>query len=248
MFNINQKWTKAVLTSCPHGNHACTVAQDNVMAIVEDRKPDERICLGDLDDFAALRAGATGTSDEYSNLEEDYKSARQWQLRYRPTKRCDGNHDVRIRKLLNDPRGRLSMLAKLVVNGIDEVDRENHTEVKPYHQKKGWFLLGDVKAGHGWMYNEQAIRDHAETYGEGRYKVIHGHLHVPGMAYGRTANAQPAYCVGLLGDPDKFDYAHTRRNWLRWAHGIAIVEYTDTQSRVELITARCNHGEPEVWG
>lgn len=140
------------------------------------------------------------------------------------------------------------MLAKMVVNGIDEIDRENHTEVKPYHPKRNWFNFGDSIAGHGWMFNEQATRDHVETFSEGKYKVIHAHTHVPCMAYGRQSNALPGYCVGMIGDPDKFDYAITRRNWLRWSHGAIKIEYTDTQSRIELITARCNHGEPEVWG
>lgn len=243
MANINQRWHKAVLTGCPHGNFACPVAQDNVMAIVEDFRPDVRVCLGDLLDLAALRSGAHGTADEHASLEDDYNSGVEWLRRYRPTHRCHGNHDHRIYKLLNDRRAVLSRLAQLVVADIEAVDAENHTEVRPYHMRRGWFQFGDTLAGHGWMYNEQALRDHAETFG----KCVIAHLHVPHMSSGRTLKPTPAWCVGTLADPDRLDYAQTRRNTLRWAHGLVQLEYTETQCEVRLITATCNHGEPETW-
>jgi hypothetical protein len=213
------------------------------MAIVEDFDPHERVCLGDLHDYAALRSGASGTADEFSDLELDFDAGIQWLRRYRPTKRVHGNHDHRIYKLLNDPRAKLALLAKAVTLSIQEVDDENETDVKPYHMRRGWFQFGDLLAGHGWMFNEHAVRDHAETFG----KCVIAHLHVPSMVYGRTAKPTPAWCVGTMADPDRLDYAQTRRNTLRWAHGVVLVEYTDTHAEVQLITATCNHGAPEIW-
>lgn len=214
------------------------------MAIVEDFQPHERVCLGDLHDYAALRSGSSGTADEYSSLTDDFHAGVNWLRRFRPTKRCHGNHDHRIYKLLNDPRAKLATLAQWVVRDIAAVDEENGTEVKPYlPMRRNVFRFGDHFAGHGWMYSEQALRDHAETFGN----IIIAHLHVPGMAYGRTLHTSRATCVGTMADPDRLDYAQTRRNTLRWAHGVVQLEYTDDQCEVRLITATCNHGEPEHW-
>jgi hypothetical protein len=239
---INQQWKKALAVGCLHSAYACPVAMDNVMALVEDLKPDERVDLGDLHDFAALRKGASG-GDELTDLTADYDLGIRWLKRFRPTKRCHGNHDHRMYKLLNDPRGKLALLAKMVVDGIRSVDEENGTEVKPYHQRRGWFQFGDTLGGHGYMAGAHGMRDHAETFGN----CVIAHLHVAGSAAGRTRNRARCYCVGTMVDPDNAEYAVNFRNWNAWQHGAAEIEYTDTQSHVRLYTAFCNHGGPEVW-
>lgn len=242
-FAITQKWTRFVAVGCVHSTHACPVALDNVMAFVNDYQPDERIDLGDVHDWAAFRSGAKGTNDESADLAVDFDAGAEWLKRFRPTKRCEGNHDYRIHRFLDDRNAVVRYCAGKVVEAIRAVDAENGTLVKPYHQRKGWWQLGDTGFGHGWMFNEMAIRDHAETYG----KCVIAHLHVPGMMIGRTKEAPPCWCVGTLADPDKMEYAQMRRNTLRWGHGLVEGEYSDKQCIVRLRTARCNHGEPEVW-
>lgn len=242
MANVNPHRRKALMVGCVHSAHACEVAMDNVMALVEDINPDERVDLGDVHDFAALRKGATG-GDELTDLTLDYDIGIQWLKRFRPTKRCRGNHDERMYRLLGDPRGKLGLLAKMVVRGIEEVDESNGTEVKPWHQRRGWFQFGNLLGGHGYMAGMQAMRDHAETYGN----CVIAHLHVAGMAAGRTLKPSNCTCVGALIDPDKAEYALSFRNWNAWRHGAALVEYTDTDAHVQLFTATCNHGGPEIW-
>lgn len=246
MANIIQNWRRFTATSCLHSTHACTVALDNAMAFVEDYEPHDRIDLGDLHDFAALRTGAAGTNDESESLIEDFDAGISWLRRYRPNKRCLGNHDHRMYKAQYDRRAALSHYSRMVVNAIAEVDRENEAEVLPYFpMRKNWFILGGTYFGHGFMFNENAVRDHAEMVGA---PVVIGHLHVPQMVAGRTFKSTPSYCVGTLSDPDHHDYAMTRRNTLRWAHGLVYGEYSDKTCHVNLLTAECQHGAPEDWG
>lgn len=239
---INQHRRKALLTGCVHSVHACPVAMDNVIALVEDIRPDERVDLGDTHDFAALRRGAS-EADQLTDLTADYDIGIEWLQRFRPTKRCLGNHDKRMWDLLNSKRGNLALLARMVVQGITAVDEENGTEVKPYHQRRGWFQFGDHLAGHGYMAGAQAMRDHAETYGN----CVIAHLHITGAMSGRTLRPSRCTCVGALIDPNKADYAVNFRNWNAWRHGAVLLEYTDTDAHAELFTATCNHGGPEVW-
>ena len=225
---------------CSHGPMACPVAQSAVLEFRRQFEPEVVIDLGDVNDWAAFRSGA-GAQDLDESLVEDFAASRDWLQRYRPTHRCLGNHDVRLVKLQNHPNKIISYATSKLLNEVAEVDRESGTVVKPYSQREGWHIFGGTRWGHGWAYNEQAIRDHAETYG----RCVIAHLHVPGTAMGRTLEAPQAWCVGMIGDPAKFGYASERRNTLRWKHGMVWGYFNDTQSHLYLESWECKHGGKE---
>lgn len=240
---VLSKWTKFVAVGCVHSTYACPRATDAVIGFCERYKPDVRIDLGDVHDFTAFRSGAKGTKDESASVALDYNAGVDWLKRYRPSHRTLGNHDARIYKLLDHPSAIVAHCAGKVVEDLRQVDEANGTIVKPYHMRGGFFRFGDTLFGHGWMFNEMAIRDHAETFG----KCVIAHLHTPGEAWGRRGDQPTAWCVGTLGDPDKFDYAQARRATLRWAHGFVWGEFNDDFCVVRLERQVCGHGGHEHW-
>jgi hypothetical protein len=240
---IVSKWTKFVAAGCSHSTFACPRATDALIGFCERYKPEVRIDLGDVHDFTAFRAGAKGTKDESASIADDFNAGVAWLKRYRPTHRTLGNHDHRIFKLIDHPNAIVAHCAGKVIEDLRQVDEANGTIVRPYHMKNGWFTFGDTKFGHGWMYNMQAVRDHAETFG----KCVIAHLHVPQEARGRRDDDPISWCVGTLGDPEKFTYAHANRNWLSWAHGFVWGEFNEEHCVVRLERQTCGHGGHENW-
>lgn len=243
MANINHQWRKFVAVGCYHSTFACQMAADAVMGFVERYKPDARIDLGDVHDFTGFRAGAKGTKDESADISLDYNAGRDWLKRYRPTHRCKGNHDHRIDKLIGHPNAVVSMAAGAVANSLRELDEENGTIVKPYKRRGVWLKFGDTLFGHGFMFNQMAIRDHAEHFG----KCVIAHLHTPGMMHGRRLDNPVCWCVGTLARTDLLEYADTHRQTDCWAHAISFGEYSDDYCEVILIEQLCGHGGPEPW-
>jgi len=233
-------WRKIMAVGCTHGPMACPVATAAALEFKRQFEPDVTLDLGDVNDWAAFRSGA-GAQDLDESLVADFAASRDWLRMYQPTHRCFGNHDVRLLKLQNHPNKIISYATSKLLNEIAEVDRENGTSVKPYDQRHGWHVFGGTRFGHGWMFNEQAIRDHAEAYG----RCVIAHLHVPGTAMARTLSAAQAWCVGMMGDPDKFGYASTRRNTLRWKHGLVWGYFNGAESNLYLEAWDCQHGEKE---
>lgn len=243
MANINQQWRRFVAVGCVHGNFACTQALDAVMTMVERWKPDTRIELGDVHDFTAFRAGAKGTKDESADVAVDFKAGSAWLKRYRPTHRCDGNHDNRMRKLLGHPNAITAHCASKIIEDIRQVDEKNKTIHHPYKRRGVWFTFGNTRFGHGFMFNQMAIRDHAEHFGE----CVIAHLHTPGMAHGRHIDNPKCVCVGTAARTDLLEYADTNRQTDCWAHGIAFGEYSNRHCEVYLVSQLCGHGKAEQW-
>lgn len=243
MANINSHWKRGMAVGCVHSVYACPEAQKAVLRFRDLWKPHTVVDLGDVHDFTAFRSGAKGTPDEMADLGKDFQAGVDWLKRYRPTHRTEGNHDVRMRELCSDPRAIVSHCATIVAENLRQIDEANGTLVRPYCQDEGWWRFGDTDFGHGWAFNENALRDHAETYG----KCVIAHLHRPGEMPGRHKTRPTAWCVGTLADPKKLHYAVRRRNWLTWAHGLVQFEYNHRECHVWLTRQKCNHGSKEEW-
>lgn len=243
MANINQKWTRFVAGGCVHGEFGCPQATDALIGFAERYKAEVRIDLGDVRDFTAFRGGAKGTKDEAASVEDDFSAGEKWLRRYRPTHRCDGNHDHRIKRYLGHPNAILAHCAGKVVEDIRQIDEENETIVHPYKRRGVWFKFGDTLFGHGFMYNQMAIRDHAEHFG----KCVIAHLHTPGEMRGRRLDNPVAWCVGTLARTDLLEYADTHRNTDTWAHGFVFGEFSKNHCEVFLARQLCGHGGMESW-
>ncbi|NBW07797.1 MAG: hypothetical protein EBR82_07200 [Caulobacteraceae bacterium] len=240
---VVQKWRRIMSVGCNHGAYACQTAQDNILAFRERFNPEIVIDHGDVRDFTAFRTGAKGTSDESADVDVDFDAGSDWLKRYRPTHRIEGNHDHRIYKLVGTNNAVISYAASRVLNSIREIDRENGTVVNPYHPVKQWFEFGGYKWGHGIYYNEQALRDHAENYGN----CVIAHLHKPGIAQARRHGGAVGYCVGMTANKHKMEYAFNHRSWHAWAHGCVWGEVSDTSAALNLTQCECGDGEPEEW-
>lgn len=221
---------KFLAIGCNHSTLADPIALDAVLAFKKTFSPDTVIHLGDNFDLAALRSGAKGTKDESASLEDDIKAGTEFIERLEPNVIFDGNHDRRVRNLVGHPNAMTAYFARQLCNELDDLARRLKAKQIPYDIDAGWLKLGDTLFGHGYMYNQMAIRDHAETFG----KCVIAHLHRVGQERGRALNSPTAYCVGYLGDKAKFTYADTQRSRLAWSQGFAWGEYSNDHCIVRL--------------
>jgi len=96
------------------------------------------------------------------------------------------------------------------INWINDLAAEIHAETVPYNIEFGWKRLAPkLVAGHGYMFNMSAVRDHVEMHG-GDSCVI-GHLHHVGAETGRSMGGPQGWCVGTLANIPAMHYARRRR-------------------------------------
>lgn len=215
---------------CNHAQMADPVALESVLSFKQSWNPDTTIHLGDFCDFAALRGGAGGSKDESASLSDDLTAGTDFLEKLEPNVIFDGNHEERIYRLLDHPNAKVAYCARQLMGELNDLATKLHARRVEYDIDKGWLQFGDTLFGHGYMYNQAAIRDHAETFG----KCVIAHLHRVGAERGRHRSNPTAYCVGYLGDKEKFGYAKTNRSRLAWSQGFAWGEYDDKSTIVRL--------------
>lgn len=234
--NINRQWKRWVAISCTHGHLVDWDSFKEVNGFVERYKPHKRIHLGDWVDTAAFRAGAKGTPDESANLDDDTNAALKLLEMYRPTELLNGNHCIRLWEALNSTSAIRAKAAGSMINDVKKLVRKLRCQhLEDYDHRRPGIVLGDILFTHGFMFGEQALRDHAETFATLARKTVMGHIHTVGQASGRQFGGSYAYSVGYLGQKDKFDYAKKNRSIHRWGHGLAFGEYCDNDSMVWLV-------------
>lgn len=216
--------------SCSHGQYADPDSLAEVIRFKSAWKPDVTFHLGDALDFTALRSGAKGTKDESESLEKDFEAGTSFLEQYEPTHFWMGNHEDRVTRLMGHPSAIVSRAASSVMNEILDLCRKLHARVIPYDNEEGWLKFGDTLFGHGFMFNQAAIRDHAEAFG----KCVIGHLHRTGIERGRTRQNATGHCVGWLGKNQKASYAKTQRARLAWSNGFGWGEYNDKHTVVRI--------------
>lgn len=220
-----------VAFGCAHGEHVDRAAFDQMLTFVSNFKPQVRICLGDVWDTTAMRGGATGTADEGADVEADWMAGVRILEEYRPSVFFHGNHEARIARLLDHGNALVRYAAEQVSKSLSRLCRELRCEVVPYDIEAGWRQLGNCYFGHGYMFNQSAIRDHAEMLGG---NVVIAHLHRQGMEVGRGLGAPVGYCVGCMADIPAMSYARARRQTTSWQVGFAFGEYTEETCSVNL--------------
>ena len=242
MANIVRTWRRVVAVGCTHGYKASLPRLKEVLNFCDRYQPEIRFELGDLVDTEAFRSGAKGTADEGKDPRPDQAHGLDWLDKYRPTHIAWGNHDVRLLELSNHPSAIVAYAASTLWGQLAGKADELKAKTVPYDIGKGWHHLGGVFWGHGYMYNVNAVRDHAEMLGG---PVVMAHLHKPEVAPGRTLANSMSYCVGTLADVDSMHYARRRRATLAWGHGAVwgeICEGKKPESKLYLTTSPA--GEP----
>lgn len=225
----SKRW---LAVSCNHGEHIDTGAAAELWKFCDEFRPQYRIHLGDIWDTTAWRAGAGGTADEGADVGADWDAGCQFLRRFRPHLVFLGNHDVRPQRYLRHPNALLRRAAELYTQDIENlIQRDLRAELVQYDIRTGWRTIGGTAFGHGFMFSENAVRDHVEMLGR---PVVMGHLHYVGTQVGRAIGAPAGYCVGCLADINKMDYAKTRRATTRWGNGWAYGEFTADHCEVHL--------------
>lgn len=244
MANINRGYKRFVVVGCSHGHLADPAALKAVLRFCDKYKPHDRIHLGDFVDMAAFRSGAKGTRDEASSIKDDLVHGLNFLRQYRPTKLINGNHEIRLWKDAEHPNQILARAAESVIVEIRALATKMKCRyLEGYDINRDWLTIGDAALVHGWMWGENALREHIEHFHF--KKLIMAHAHTPSQLRGRRTDRPYGFCVGTLADIDKMTYAHQRRATARWAPGLVYGEYNDTECHANL--SQCQPGEANHW-
>jgi len=145
-----------------------------------------------------------------------------------------GNHEHRLWELAGSVNKLKAYGAQAGIDWIQRLASSIKAETVPYDVQYGGRRLGPkLVAGHGYMFNVAAIRDHVEMM-EGDSCII-GHLHHLGTETGRSLSGPQGWCVGTLANIPAMHYARRRRATLRWSHGLAYGEVSDKGHVVNLL-------------
>lgn len=242
MANLNKGYKRFVAIGCSHGALADPAALKAVLGFCGRFKPHTRVHLGDFLDMAAFRSGAKGTHDEAVSISDDLVHGLNFLREYRPTKLLNGNHEIRLWKDADHHNEILARAAQSVIVEIRTLANKLKCEyLESYNINKSWLTLGDYRLIHGWLFSENALRDHVEHFGN----LIMAHLHTPGQVAGRRVDNPRGFCAGTLADIEKMTYAHQRRATARWAPGLVYGEYSDTECFPHL--TQCEPGGANNW-
>ena len=222
-------------TGCSHGELAYPERLDEVIAFRERFKPEIRFELGDVIDTAAFRSGARGSKDESQPILPDKLAAIEWLRRYEPSHIAWGNHCWRLMEWQGHPNAALSFAAGIVWGALQDEARKLNAWQVPYEIGKNWLHMGGYYWGHGFMFGENALRDHAEMLGG---PVVHAHTHRAETVHGRMIHECSSYSVGTLADVSKMHYADRQRSKTRWGAGVVFGEMCETESKLWLARNR----------
>lgn len=226
------KLRRVMAVGCTHGEFVHPDIRKQVLEFKRRFKPEIRFDLGDLIDTACFRRGATGTKDESARPGNDKAMAVRWLREYEPTHIAWGNHDWRLYDLRDHPKAIVAELAGLIWEDLQSEVRKLKAKTVPYDIQDGWHYLGGVAWGHGFMFNEFAVRDHAEMVG---CPVVMAHMHRPHHIPGRTLRDTHSFCVGAIADDRQLTYGRRRRASANHGHGIVYGEICDDKAHLELI-------------
>lgn len=229
---------KFLLVGCSHGYNALRSALDYVLEFRDEYKPDFVAHLGDFCDTSCWRSGAAGTADEGASVSDDMASGLGFLEELRPTVTINGNHEHRIWKHADHPNAIVREAARATIANLRKVICEEigAKYVETYDIERSWVRMGPALIGHGQMFNENAIRDHAEYVGQ---DCVIAHLHRQGMERARYLNGATGWCVGYLGDREKFSYAHGRKATSKWTVGFGYGEFSDSDWNMNLKRIEC---------
>lgn len=194
-----------------HGDSADPAAVQSFKDFVGWWKPTVRIHGGDCWDFRWLRRSCSD-EERAQSVSDDFEAGLDFCRWYKPTVFLWGNHDDRLRRLLDATQGAQRELAGQWIDRI-------HVELKgvqqfPYCKRNGVYRLGDTSFVHGYGHGVYTVRQHAAVYGN----VVMGHIHAIDSARIAGTEDRYGYSSGCLCSLD-MDYTRPNMGTLRHAHG-----------------------------
>jgi hypothetical protein len=225
--NITRKWEKFIAVGCSHGVMIDPRAKAAVLEFKSRFKPKRVFHLGDWCDTSALRAGAKGTEDEGKPICPDIDIGFEFLEELGVTDCTMGNHDERPYRFLNHHNAVVKGFSSLLVYGDGKRTLGIEGEMKrmKINWVNTWSNRNHISAYgwkwmHGYMFNVNCARDHAEAHGN----VCFAHAHTPMMQQGRRDDHPTGICVGTLANIPNMDYAKARRQTLAWGQAIVYGE------------------------
>jgi len=233
-----RNWKRLFFVGCSHGIYADPVALDNSLGFAKRFQPHLVGHLGDFVDMACFRSGANGTADEGMDPQEDFDAGKDYVSRlFNASPKIKervlflGNHEDRLWSLANNPNQRIAFAAATGVNEIRDLAKGHKAELVDYGIHRGFRRFGDTTFLHGFWFNENALRDTAESFG----KVCMAHIHRATIATGRRADHPTGYCVGTLSNIPAMSYAKARRATQSWSQGWVYGEYCSDETVLWLV-------------
>jgi len=224
--NITRSWKRIMAVGCSHGPFIDPVAKEAVVRFrknwIRPGKGDKVRHLGDFTDLSALMTKARNNGDG-DPIKPDIDAGLSFLEELKVTDIDEGNHEARLRHLLNSKNEILAWASNELLNAIEAKARKLRATYVPYNGVFQRTRIGNFDWMHGTMYGEQATRDHAEAYGN----VVHAHTHRAALAKGRRSDNPTGFCVGTLTRMGAMEYANTRRATLSWSQGFVWGEYCD---------------------
>lgn len=224
---------RVLIVGCSHGIYADDSALAAVLKFKAAWKPQITVHLGDAVDCTAFMGShlATGDGDP---IIPDVDGGLEFINELRPQFYLAGNHEDRLLRLTKHRNEFISYAAHQVLNQIQETCNRLHCRWADYTGNDQAVMLGNVRLMHGTVYNEQAIRDHAEMFAPAGGSVVHAHTHRPGSARGRRHDGPIGFCVGTLTRRSALDYAKCRRATLGWGQAFVWGVIDETRKTSQL--------------
>ncbi len=218
------KRQRIMAVGCSHGDFIDGIASDGVLEFRRRFKPDVVVHLGDAWDFACLRSGARGNSEDIDRARDpqsdiDHGAAFIRQLR--PTHFLFGNHEARIVDLAKHWCARTSKLARDVYAEITDPLKEVGAVWHDQWDLRQFYKFGDYKFLHGTLFGANYLRDTARAVGN----CVVAHAHRPGIQTADRDDGARAYSPGCLRTVESASYAKARACTLSWGHGVVWGEF-----------------------
>jgi len=230
-------YKRFLAVGCSHGHLADPAALKAVLKFRASWRPHRTIHLGDFIDTAAFRGGSAGTADEAALIEPDLGHGLNFLKKLEPTDILIGNHEDRLWEAAAHYNAIKSELARRMIQDIrDTASGLKAQLIDHYDINRSWIQLGDTKFLHGFMWGEQALRDHAEHFG----KCVIAHVHKTGEVQARRSDHATGWCVGTLANIPSMHYASRRRATAAWNYGLVYGEFNDRECHVNLSSAPQN--------
>ncbi len=204
-------------------------AEPGVLEVIRDFskvwKPTVRIHMGDCWDFRWLRRSAND-EEKAESVAADFEAGLDLLAWYKPTAFLWGNHDDRLRRLLDSVSGASRQLAGQWIDRIGVA--LSGVDVRPYCKRNGVYQYGDYKFLHGYAHGIGATRKHAITYGN----CMFGHIHAVETIRVEGVEPRIGHSIGCACRLD-LDYNAASIGTLRQRHGFVYGEE--------------NHGRLTLW-
>jgi predicted phosphodiesterase len=228
---------------CSHGKHIDPQARNAVLKFRDKFKPQTIVHLGDFCDTAAFRSGARETADSAEDVGPDIDGGLTFLAEIGATHVLCGNHEDRLWRMAYSPNAVIAYAAGKCIAAIEAHCKKLKAALIPYSGIHQQIKFGNFTFTHGTMYGENAIRDHAEVYGN----VVHGHTHRPGIATGRRIDSPIGFGLGTLTKRSEMEYAKARRATLSWGQAFLWGEYNDRSAHLQLCLGPQEQNPQQPW-